>query len=423
MTDAPMPTKKSTPLRRALGLWVLVFYGLGMIIGAGIYVLVGEVAGEAGWGAPIAFLLSALLASITGLAYAELVGRLPEAAGEVAYAQRAFGSTWLSTAVGLAIVVVAVAAAASIAVGTTGYFHAVVPGAKALPGFTSGAVLVVIFTVIASLGVRAGAFLAAGLSLIEVGGLIFIIAIGADAFADLPVHAGKILSLEPAGLVGVMAGAFVAFFAYLGFENLANMAEETRNPGRTVAWAIVIAVVISALLYGLVSLVAVLAVGPERLAQSNAPLCLVVERGGMECGQGFAILALIALSNGILVEIMLVARLLYGMARRGLLPPWLGVVNAGTKVPVRGTILAGAAIMVLILGVPFDWLVKATSGILLVVFAVVNLSLWRLQRREPLDAAGASAAGVLRMPRFLPPMAAALCVALLVIAAVTALQA
>ena len=417
MTGKPDPSPTGTPLRRALGLWVLLFYGLGMIIGAGIYVLVGEVAGEAGWGAPLAFLLSALLATVTGLAYAELVGRLPEAAGEVAYAQRAFNRRWLATAVGLAIVVVAVAAAASIASGTAGYFQAVVPDAKGLPDFTSGAVLVVLFTAVACTGVREGAWLAAFLTLVEIGGLVFVIVVGADALGDLPQHAGKILSLEPLGLTGVMAGAFVAFFAYLGFENLANMAEETRNPGRTIAIAIVLSIIISALLYGLVSLVAVLAVGPERLAQSAAPLCLVVERAGIPCGNGFALMALTALSNGILVEIMLVARLLYGMARRGLLPRWLAQVNGRTQVPVRGTILAGGAVLVLILGVPFEWLVKATSGVLLAVFAVVNLSLWRLQRTEPL---AAGTPGVVRMPRFLPPTAAALCVTMLVIAVVTA---
>ena len=128
-------------------------------------------------------------------------------------------------------------------------------------------------------------------------------------------------------------------------------------------------------------------------------------------------MALTALSNGILVEIMLVARLLYGMARRGLLPRWLAQVNGRTQVPVRGTILAGGAVLVLILGVPFEWLVKATSGVLLAVFAVVNLSLWRLQRTEPL---AAGTPGVVRMPRFLPPTAAALCVTMLVIAVVTA---
>jgi amino acid transporter len=398
---------------------VLVFYGLGMIIGAGIYVLVGEVAGEAGWAAPIAFLVSALLASVTGLSYAELVGRLPEAAGEVAYAQRAFGQKWLSTAVGLAIVAVAIAAAASIASGTSGYFRAVFPDAKALPEFTSGAVLIVLFTAVASAGVREGAWLAAILTVIEVGGLVFVIGVGADSLASLPEHAGKIISLEPFGVAGVLAGAFVAFFAYLGFENLANMAEETRNPGRTVAFAIVLSIILSTLLYGLVSLVAVLAVGPERLAESSAPLCLVVERGGMPCGQGFAWLALIALSNGILVEIMLVARLLYGMARRGLLPSWLGVVNPRTHVPVRGTLIAGGCVLVLILGVPFEWLVKATSGVLLAVFTVVNLSLWRLQRREPLEAGRTD---VLRMPAFLPPAAAALCSVLLVLAVVQAVR-
>lgn len=409
---------KAVSLRRALGLWVLTFYGLGMIVGAGIYVLVGKVVGDAGWGAPVAFLISAILATTTGLAYAELVGRIPEAAGEVAYAERAFGKKWLSTATGVAIIAVAVAAAASIARGTAGYFQAIFPEVVGLPDYFAGAVLIVIFTTVAASGVKQGATLAALLSLLEIGGLLFVVVLGADSLVSFPENVGKMVSFDPAMWGGILSGAFLAFFAYLGFENLANMAEETVNPGRTVAFAVILSIIISTVLYTTVTLVALLAIGPERLAQSAAPLCLVVDRAGLPCGQGFAILAIVALSNGILVEIMLVARLLYGMARRSLLPAWLGHVNKRTQIPLRGTIIAGLSVLVLTMGIPFEWLVRATSGVLLCVFAVVNLSLWRLQKSDPLIA---SEPTIFKVPRFLPPCAAVLSLALLVIAIATAL--
>lgn len=417
MAHEPKAIKTETPLRRALGLWVLTFYGLGMIIGAGIYVLVGKVAGEAGWGAPLAFLISALLASVTGLAYAELVGRIPEAAGEVAYAQRAFGMRWLSTATGIAIIAVAIAAAASIARGTAGYAAAIFPFAAALPDYAAGAVLIVVFTMVASAGVKQGAWLAAILSVLEVAGLLFVIGVGADALETLPDRLDDLFRLDAMMVGGILSGAFVAFFAYLGFENLANMAEETKNPGRTVAHAVILAIVISALLYTSVALVALLAVGPDKLAQSAAPLCLVVERAGLPCGQGFAILAVVALGNGILVEIMLVGRLLYGMARRGLLVSWFAKVSPRTRVPVRGTLFAGAGVLVLTMGIPFEWLVKATSGVLLCVFAVVNLSLWRLKKRDPIPATDRD---VFLIPGFLPPLATVLCLGLLAVAIVGA---
>jgi len=354
---------------------------------------------------------------VTGLAYAELVGRIPEAAGEVAYAQRAFGSRWLSTATGIAIIAVAIAAAASIARGTLGYAAAIFPSAQGLPDFVPGAVLIFLFTIVASSGVKQGAWLAAILSVLEIAGLLFVIGLGADALETLPDHVDKMFRLDAVMLGGILSGAFVAFFAYLGFENLANMAEETRNPGRTVAHAVILAIVISAVLYTAVALVALLAVGPEKLAQSAAPLCLVVERAGLPCGQGFAILAVVALSNGILVEIMLVGRLLYGMARRGLLLGWFAKVSPRTRVPVRGTLFAGASVLVLTMGIPFDWLVNATSGVLLCVFAVVNLSLWRLKKRNPIPATEGE---VFLVPRFLPPFAAALSIGLLVVAIIGA---
>lgn len=407
----------SGELRRALGLWVLVLYGLGMIVGAGIYVLVGEVAGVAGWSAPFAFLLSAVLAALTGLSYAELVGRFPEAAGEVAYVQQAFGRRWLATLMGLSIVALASAAAASIARGTAGYLHAVIPWTEQLPDATSGVLLIVVFTLIACWGVRQSAWLAAGLTLLEIGGLLLIIGLGADSLGSLPARLPDMIPGDWPALIGVFAGAYVAFFAYLGFENLANMAEEAHDPGRVVARAIVISIFLSALLYGLVSLVAVLSVGPEKLDGARAPLCLVVERAGFACGKGFAILALIALSNGIIVEIMLVGRLLFGMARRRLLPGWLGKVGARSKVPVRGTIVSGSIVLALAAGLPFEWLVNATSGITLGVFALVNLSLWRLHRTAP----AVRRADAYRVPRWLPPLGALLCGTLLVIAIVNAI--
>lgn len=412
-------TARPQQLRRVLGLWVLALYGLGMIVGAGIYVLLGEVASAAGWGAPVAFIVSAVLAALTGCAYAELVGRVPEAAGEVAYVQTAFGGRWLPTLTGLAIAAVVLAAAASIASATAGYVHQVVPSLAALPDWVPGVVLALAFTVVASLGVREAAWVAALLTLVEVGGLVAVIVLGADSLADVGTHADKLLTFHPAGIGGVLAGAYIAFFAYLGFENLANMAEEAERPGRTVALAIILSIGAAALLYSLVALVALTAVGPERLAGSKAPLCLIVERAGIPCGGTFALVALVAISGGVLAEIMLVARLLFGMARRGLLPGWLAVVSARTRAPVRGAVIAGCIIVVLIVGVPFDWLVRATSGVLLAIFAIVNLSLWRIQRR---DGPPAPEANVFTVPRVLPPIAAACSLGLLGLAIFSALR-
>jgi APA family basic amino acid/polyamine antiporter len=395
--------RRGPELRRALGLWPLVFYGLGTIIGAGIYVLVGEVAGVAGMAAPFAFLLAGAIAGLTGLSYAELVARLPEAAGETAYVQEAFGLRPLSRATGLALIAVAIVAGASIAKGSAGYLAQYVH----LPAWLGGATLVILFTAIAAVGVSESVRVAVVMTVIEIGGLLFVVVVAGPSLADLPQRAGELLPGGATGWIGALAGIFIAFFAFIGFDTLANMAEETRDVGRTLPRAILLAVAISALLYGLVALVAVMTIPPVELASRDAPLIDVLKRAGFDATHYFAAIGLIATANGVMIEIILVARLAYGMARRGLLPSWFSAVNARTRTPLNGTLTAGAIVLALVVAVPFSALVQTTSTITLLIFTLVNLSLWRLKARDPRPDLA------IRAPVWVPPLGALTCLGLI----------
>lgn len=368
-------------LKRALGLWPLVFFGLGTIIGAGIYVLVGEVARVAGPWTPLSFLLAAALAGLTGLSYAELVTRYPEAAGAAAFVAQGLRSDWAGRLVGLAVALVAGVAAASIASGSIGYIQAFVP----LPREALLATVIGGFTVIACFRVTESVGVAALMSVIEVGGLVIVVAIGLPALGEWPARLAEMPA--PADIAvtasGIGAGAFIAFFAFIGFETLANMAEETREVGRTLPRAILISIALAALLYGLVSLVSVAAVPLAALTESEVPLALVAARAGPAMGHALTAIAIIATTNGVLIEIVMMSRLAYGMARRGWVPPWLGVVNPRTRAPARASLAAGAFVALLAFAVPFEHLVAATSSITLAIFVAVNLALWRLKRREP----------------------------------------
>jgi APA family basic amino acid/polyamine antiporter len=399
---------ETRPLRRRLGLLLLLLYGLGTIIGAGIYVVIGAVAEAAGPAMPLAFLASAGLAAITGLAYVELSVRHPEAAGEVSYVSQAFHSGWLSRLVGLALIFVAIVAGASIARGTAGYVNEYFQVAAWIPG----ALIVFLFTAVACLGVRESVGIAAALSLVEIGGLVFVFVLGADALGALPEKAGSLIPGDGAGWLGVLSGAFIAFFAFLGFEALVNMAEETPNPERTLPRVLVLSVVISAAIYGLVALVAVLAVGATALAgaKGGAPLCLLVERAGLDCRWTLGPVGLVALANGVIIDIILIARLAYGMAKRGLIPPVFSTVSRSTGTPWVATLCGGGIMFALTVSLSLDSLVKATSGITLAVFALVNLSLWRLQRIDPRPDLP------VRLPRWLPVFGAAVCVGMLALA-------
>ncbi|MBU6499657.1 MAG: amino acid permease [Rhodospirillales bacterium] len=376
-----------------LTFWPLVLYGLSVIVGAGIYVAIGAVISRAGHAAPLSFLIAGIAAGLTGVCYAELAGRFPEASGGVAYVRRGFGSDRLAQLAGTAITVVVAVAAASIAHGAARYLAILLP--VSTPALT--AMLIVGFTAVAMLGVRESVGLAAAMGVIELAGLAAATAAGLAAAPDYRL--AGLLPADLAGWHGALAGAFIAFFAFIGFETLANLAEEVKNPQRTVPRGIIGAVAASIAIYVAVALAAVLAdTGPA------APLLDMFEGRGASV---FAAVGAIAVANGVLVQIVMLGRLFYGMAGNGELPSMLARVSAGTGVPAPATVLAGAIVLAAAMLVPFERLLVLTNAITLGVFFVVDLALWRVQRREP------AAAGAFTAPRWVPPLAAAFALALL----------
>lgn len=372
---------------------MLTLYGVGIIVGAGIYVLIGEVIGAAGFGAPLSFLIAGILVAPTGYSYAELVARFPEAAGQAAYVRHAFNSVALSRVVGFAVAAVGILAAASIARGAAAYLADLAP----VPIPLGAALMTVAFTGIACLGVRQSVGIAAIMTLFELSGLAYVIMSGMYGDNSLPPVD---LSLQFSS-GGIAAGAFVAFFAFLGFENMANMAEEAEDTHRVLPVAIFLALAISTLLYVAVATVAVISVPLETLVGSPTPLRDVVANSPIGNAEIFGAIALIATANGVLIEILMVARVTYGMANRGWLPGWFAVVWPRSRTPVRTTLIAGT--IVLLLAVPFDVgeLAAMTSNVLLTLFLVINLALMRLHKVAPRDDL------YIRAPRWLPPLGAA----------------
>ena len=389
-------------LNRTLGLTSLTLYGLGIIIGAGIYVLVGAVAGRAGLSAPLAFLVAGTLAALTGLSYAELGQRLPEAAGAAAYAREGFKSPLLGRITGMASLLVAMVAAASVARGGAGYLLAIVDVPLAV---ASGSVIL-LFTALACWGVKTGVYVAATMTVIEIAGLSIVVISGGDALGDLTLRIGEMWPAESHAWLGIMGGAFLAFFAFSGFETIVSMAEETKDVARTLPRAIVLAITMAAILYMLVVTIAVLTIAPADLAESDAPLCLVVDctRPAMAA---FPLIAIIATLNGVLIEIMMMARVSYGMAKRGWLPHALSRIHAGRRTPMVATIVVGGFVFALATLIEFEPLARITSGLLLCIFLVVNVSLVRLKRSDP------DAKLTLKIPGWVPVLGALSSVVLL----------
>ena len=389
-------------LKRTLSLWLLTFYGLGTIVGAGIYIVVGEVAHKADMATPVAFLLAGLVAACTGLAYAEMSSRFPDAAGAAAYVAEGLGSPLAARITGLLVLLTGIVIAASLARGAAGYVAEFV--SAPMPLISGG--FVVLFTAIACLNVRQSVGLTAILTIVELLGLLLVIAAGAPAMSSLPERVAEIIPNDMAAWRGVAAGAFLAFFAYIGFESLANMAEEAKNPQRDLPRAIILSIAISAALYVILALVVVLAVPMDSLIDSSAPLALVMVSSGWAAPELLVVIALIAIPNGLLADLLMTARLLYGMAKRGFAPAWLTRVSPRQHIPIAATLAAVTATLIFAVLVPFTQLVAATSATTLIVFLMVNLALWRLHtEKKPHDG--------IRAPRWMPPLAFVFCLGLL----------
>ena len=361
-------------LKRRLGIGLLTLYGVGVMVGAGIYVLVGAVAGQAGVWAPLAFVLAAIIAAPTGLSYAELTGRIPEAAGEAAYLRAATGQPLAAAAVGLAIEVVGVVSAAVVLQGGVGYLRAIVDLPEALLIVTIGIAL----GIAALIGVLESLMLAAVLTVIEIIGLLVVIGVGATG----PVAIQPELA-SSFGLVGIAAGGVLAFFAFLGFEDMVNMVEETREPARTVPRAIFAALALTTVLYVLVSWAAVRAVPIDQLSQSRQPLVLVFETATGRSSGFLSLIAVAAALNGVLAQIVMSARVLYGLGR--FLRPLRVFHHAHPRLgtPVLATVLATAVTVTLALTAPLLALAELTSAVLLLVFMAINGALIVLKRGGP----------------------------------------
>lgn len=370
--DAP------SQLRRALSLPWLVFYGVGVTIGAGIFALIGEIVAIAGSHAPLAFVVAGVVAGVSGLSYAILASAYPRAAGEAIFVKLGFGDI-AGRVIGYGVVAVAITSSAVIGLAFARY----VASFSGLPEPLSLLAVMAFLSMVAAAGVRESVGFAALVTVLEVGALLVVAVAGLPMAARSPLL-GEVLSL-PADWTAwsaVFAGGFVAFFAFIGFEDIENMAEETHDAQRVVPLAILLTLVISVVIYGLIAVVAASWPDREALTTSRAPLAALFEDVTGQSGTPMAVMAAVAMINGILVQIIMASRVLYGMAGEGMAPRQLRNLHARRQTPVRAILLVGAAAAALGLFVPLLRLAELTSLVMLCVFAAVNVSLFLIGRRS-----------------------------------------
>jgi basic amino acid/polyamine antiporter, APA family len=407
----PAPTPGEAPkLLRTMGLFTLVVYGVGDMVGAGIYGTIGKAAGALGNAVWLAFGVSMLAALLTGLSYASLASRYPRAAGAAYVTQRAFHWPFLSYLIGLSV-----AASGLTSMGAQANVFA-----DNLVSLIGGPRLILMLLFLFAMtgvnlwGIRQSMWTNLICTTVEVGGLLFIIAVGARYwgsvnYLEVPPLANDQGQLVQQGLSAslLMTGAVLTFYAFIGFEDMLNVAEEVKEPRTNMPWGIVLAQAIAAILYIAVAVTAVSIVGYQELAVAKSPLNSIAAKAAPWLpGQTYVYITLFAVANTSLINYVMGSRMLYGMSRQGLVPSALGRIHRSRNTPhiailtllVLVTVLAFTNDAIVILqgytgGVVRDFLVRlekagaisslasATSLLLLFSFMIVNGSLIALKLR------------------------------------------
>lgn len=380
-------------LKRSLGLTTLTLFGLGNIVGAGIYVLIGKVAGVAGYNAPLAFLIAMAIAALTALSYMELSSRYPDAAGVSAYMHGAFGSKLLSLSVGILMIAGGIVSAGVLARGFAGYLSVFM----SLPVWLAALLILVVLGLVAMWGIGESAKLAVAFTVLELLGLGLIIWAGRSYLGDWSANASYFGSLDPGfGWNGILVGAFLAFYAFIGFEDIVSVAEEVKRPRKTMPLAILLSLAIATFLYMAVVIVAVRAIPPAELAASPAPLALVFTRTAGASAFFISLIGISAAVNGILAHMIGTARLVFGLAKRGWLHHELAEVHLVRKTPVLATFITVLPMIVFAVAMPIETLARLTSFLLLCIFMLVNVALITIKRRKRVHAQAVA------VPRWVP---------------------
>ena len=355
-------------LKRELGLFSLTLYGIGIILGAGIYALIGVGAGLAGNMLWLAFLVSALIAIFTGLSYAELSGMFPKDAAEYNYTKQAFSNNLLSFLVQWVLLIGLIIGGATVALGFGGYFHS----AFGVEQQTAAYWLIVCMMILNYLGIKESATFNNFASIIEVVGLILVVAV--VFLLSGSAKEFNLLEMPPNGFNGIFAAISVIFFAYIGFESVANLSEEVKDRRKIVQKALILSLLISTALYILVSIAAVSEVGWKTLSESKAPLTAVVSKTLGNYSVALSFIALFATANTVLVMLVVSSRILYGMANNGTFPKIFSRIGErGT--PYYSVLLIGLGTLVAASIGNIRTIAQITDMGIFLAYLVVNLSL------------------------------------------------
>lgn len=375
---------EDTRLRRAITPTLLLLFIVGDVLGGGIYALVGEVGAETGGAIWVAFMVALAMALFTAGSYAELVSKYPRAGGAALYVHRGYRNRFFSFMVAFAVMASGITSAAALSRAFGGDYLSEFVDIKIV---IAACALLALIALVNFRGISESVKINVGFTLVEVGGLLLIVLIAVVALGQGDVDAGRAFDIKEGSSVlgAALAGSAVAFYALVGFEDSVNVAEEVHDPPRVYPRALFAAIAIAGLIYLLVTIGASMVVPTEDLAASDGPLLEVVKQGPLGINEKlFSAIGLLALSNGALINMIMASRLLYGMAEEGVLPRPFGVVHEGRRTPWVAIVFTTALAAILVATADLAKLAETTVALLVIVFAIVNVTVLVL-RREPAD--------------------------------------
>ena len=367
-------------LKRVIGTKLLFFFILGDMLGGGIYALVGEVGAEVGGAIWTAFLAAFVLAALTACAYAELVTKYPYAAGAALYVNKAFKMPFVTFMIAFAVMASGITSASALAKAFAGDYFAQFMDA---PELAVALVFIGVVMMVNLIGISESVKTNAAFTIIEVTGLILIVVIGITALVGGDAEPGRALEFKggTSPLLLIVAGTTLSFYALIGFEDSVNIAEEVRDPSRAYPRALFGGLVVAGIVYMLVTVVASMVVQTGQLANSDAPLLEVVKEGTIDIPlKLFALIALFAVSNGALLNMIMASRLVYGMANQGIVPGFFRTVLPGRRTPWLAILFTTVLAVLLIITGDLGVLADTTVMLLLIAFAMVNISVLVLRR-------------------------------------------
>ena len=371
---------EGTALRRAVSGKLLYVFILGDVLGAGIYALVGEIAGEAGGAIWVPMLVALVLAVLTAASYAELVTKYPRAGGSAVFAERAFGRPVVSFLVGYCMLAAGVTSAAGLSLAFAGDYLAVFLDVPAVP---AALVFLLLVALLNARGIQESVRANVVMTVIEVSGLLLVVVLGAVVFGRGNGDASRVVQFPEGVSAGsaVLAAAILAYYSFVGFETSANVAEEVRDVRRVYPRALFGALLTAGVVYVLVGLVASVVLPAEDLAGSSGPLLAVVQATGIGVpAELFSAIALVAVANGALLTMIMASRMAFGMAEQRLLPPVLGRVLPGRRTPWVAIAVTTVVAMALTLVGDLGALANIVVLLLLLVFLSTNVAVLVLRR-------------------------------------------